>query len=104
MDVDSELSAVPHKRYWPFDDYQPVGLIDLILTGMCTSSILWPPFLGLLQWACCMDGWPHPMNARFFHTFILILVLTGAALGFFCSLTVVLGGYYRRYWLRDYGP
>lgn len=104
MDLDVDLSSAPSKWYWPFDDYQPIGLVDLVITGICTSMILWPPFLGLLQWACCVEGWPHPMNARFFHTFIFLLELTGAGLGFFCSLMVILGGYYRLFWLRQYGP
>ena len=92
------------KPRWPFDDFQPVGLTDLILSGMVTGMLVWPPFLGVLQCWSSVESFPLPFTAALFVRIVLLLSATGAALGFLCGLTLVVGLYYRKPWLRRLGP
>lgn len=92
------------RRLWPYDDRQPVGLLDFVMTGVISSALLWPPFFGVAHWWLCMSTWPHHINARFFRLLIGFLVVTGASIGFLCSLVAVLGAYYRKRWVARLGP
>ena len=89
---------------WPFDDYQPVGLTDLLLSGMVTGMVIWPPFLGVLQCWGSVEAFPLPFTAALFARVVFILMATGAALGLLCGLALVVGLYYRKPWIRRLGP
>jgi hypothetical protein len=92
------------KRYWPFDDFQPVGLTDLLLTGVITSMVVWPPFFGTTQCWFCIKEISPPVHWLFVSSMIAMLIVTGAVLGLLCSFIVILGGRYRRRWVSRWGP
>lgn len=92
------------KRLWPFDDFQPVGLTDLLLSGIVTGTVIWPPFFGMLQCLGCFERFPLPFSAALFGRVVLALVAEGAALGLFCGSVVILGLYYRKRWISRFGP
>jgi hypothetical protein len=91
------------KHFWPFDDRQPVGLTDYLLSSLVTSMIVWPPFLGVAQCCFCFERFPVPFSAAFFVRIVLILTATGAGLGLLCGLSTVLGLYLRMPWVRVLG-
>jgi hypothetical protein len=92
------------KRIWPFEDRQPVALIDLTLSSVAAGTVLWPPFLGVAQCLVCFSRFPRPFTAEVYLRVLVVLVATGAALGLLCGLTLVAGMYYRKGWVRRFGP
>lgn len=92
------------KSLWPFEDHQPVSLMDLVLTSMVTGMIVWPPFLGVAQCWSSVEAFPLPFTARLFVEILFLLTSTGAALGLLCGLTLVVGLYYRKVWVSRLGP
>jgi hypothetical protein len=87
-------------RLWPFEDRQPIGGNDFLLTGLFMGTILWPPFFGMLQLCCCLKRLPHPFRAEFATFHIGLLILSGAALGLLVAFSSAFAGRFRSRRLR----